>query len=136
MPGCDMVVRPADSLQVTLRQRNTLLAAAGFAPSYPETSVDAPILAPVRDALQHVPDGHLPYPAMVMDGFGDLVTANDAFGLLFEDVAPQLLEPPVNMLRIALHPEGMASRPSTSTTGATTSFTTCVSAVPTRESTP
>jgi transcriptional regulator with XRE-family HTH domain len=109
-PGRDMVVRLAESLQLTLRQRNALLAAAGFAPSHPKTALDAPILVPVRDALQHVLDGHLPYPAMVMDGFGDLIAANDAFGLLLEGVAPTLLEPPVNVLRVALHPEGMASR--------------------------
>lgn len=83
------VVRLADSLQLTLRQQNALLVAAGFAPSHPQTAVDAPILAPVRDALQHVLEGHLPYPAMVMGGFGDLIAANDAFELLLEGVAPR-----------------------------------------------
>jgi transcriptional regulator with XRE-family HTH domain len=110
LPGRDIVVRLADSLRLTPRQRNGLLSAAGFAPSYPENAIDAPMLAPVRDALEHVLEGHLPYPAMVMDGFGDLVAANNAFGLLVEGVAPVLLEPPVNVLRIALHPDGMASR--------------------------
>lgn len=110
LPGRDMVVRLADSLRLTPRQRNGLLSAAGFAPTYPENAIDAPILAPVHDALQHVLEGHLPYPAMVMDGFGDLVAANSAFGLLIEGVAPVLLKPPVNVLRIALHPDGMASR--------------------------
>jgi transcriptional regulator with XRE-family HTH domain len=110
LPGRDMVVRLADSLRLTPRERNGLLGAAGFAPSYPENAIDAPILAPVRDALQHVLEGHLPYPAMVIDGFGDLVAANNAFGLLIEGVAPALLEPPVNVLRVALHPDGMTSR--------------------------
>jgi transcriptional regulator with XRE-family HTH domain len=110
LPGRDMVVRLADSLRLTPRQRNGLLSAAGFAPTYPENAIDAPILAAVRDALQHVLEGHLPYPAMVMDGFGDLVSANSAFGLLIEGVAPALLEPPINVLRVALHPDGMASR--------------------------
>jgi transcriptional regulator with XRE-family HTH domain len=110
LPGRDMVVRLADSLGLTPRERNGLLGAAGFAPSYPENAIDAPILAPVRDALQHVLEGHLPYPAMVIDGFGDLVAANSAFGLLVERVAPALLESPVNVLRVALHPDGMASR--------------------------
>jgi transcriptional regulator with XRE-family HTH domain len=109
-PGRAIVVRLADSLQLTLRQRNGLLLAAGFAPAHPESSRDAPILAPVREALQHVLDGHLPYPAMVMDGFGDLVSANAAFSLLAEGVAPWLLEPPINALRVALHPDGMAPR--------------------------
>jgi transcriptional regulator with XRE-family HTH domain len=110
MPGRDIVARLADSLELTLRERNALLSAAGFAPAYPESAPDAPILEPVRDALQHVLDGHLPYPAMVMNGFGELVASNDAFGLLIEGVAPWLLESPVNVLRIALHPEGLAAR--------------------------
>jgi transcriptional regulator with XRE-family HTH domain len=109
-PGRDIVSRLAESLQLSLRERNALLTTAGFAPMHPESSADAPILAPVRDALQHVLDGHLPYPAMVMDGYGELVASNDAFGVLTEGVAPWLLEPPVNVLRIALHPEGLAPR--------------------------
>jgi transcriptional regulator with XRE-family HTH domain len=109
-PGRDIVIRLADALELTLRQRNSFLSAAGFAAAHPESEPDAPLLEPVRQAMQHVLDGHLPYPAMVMDGFGDLVAANGAFGLLTEDVAPWLLEPPVNVLRVALHPEGMAAR--------------------------
>jgi transcriptional regulator with XRE-family HTH domain len=109
-PGRDIVTRLAESLDLTLREHNALLWAAGFAPVHPESAPDAPILAPVREALQHVLDGHLPYPAMVMDGFGELVASNGAFSLLFDDVAPCLLEPPINVLRVALHPEGMAPR--------------------------
>jgi transcriptional regulator with XRE-family HTH domain len=109
-PGRDIVSRLADSLRLTLRQRNALMMMAGFAPAHPESSLDAPLLEPVREALQHVLDGHLPYPAMVMDGFGELVGANTAFGLLTEGVAGWLLEAPVNALRVALHPEGMAAR--------------------------
>ena len=110
MPGRDIVVRLAESLDLTLRERNTLLSAASFAPMHPESGPDAPILAPVRKALQHVLDGHLPYPAMVMDGFGELVASNSAFSLLLEGTASWLLTQPVNVLRIALHPEGMAPR--------------------------
>jgi transcriptional regulator with XRE-family HTH domain len=77
-PGRDIVSRLAGSLQLTLRQRNMLLSAAGFAPAHPEAPPDAPLLQPVCEALQHVLDGHLPYPAMVMDGFGELVAANGA----------------------------------------------------------
>ncbi|KAA0083377.1 XRE family transcriptional regulator [Mycolicibacterium sp. P9-64] len=109
-PGRDIVTRLADSLQLTLREGNALLSAAGFAPEHPESPPDAPMLEEVRQALQHVLDGHMPYPAMVMDGFGELVGANNAFGLLTEDVAPWLLAPPINVLRIALHPDGMAPR--------------------------
>jgi transcriptional regulator with XRE-family HTH domain len=109
-PGREIVARLADSLQLTLRQRNALLSTAGFAPGHPESPLDAPLLEPVRDALQHVLDGHLPYPAMVMDGFGGLVAANSAFGLLTDGVAGHLLAPPVNVLRVALHPQGLAAR--------------------------
>jgi transcriptional regulator with XRE-family HTH domain len=109
-PGRDIVSRLADSLRLTLRQRNVLLSAAGLAPAYPESSLDTQLLQPVREALQHVLDGHLPYPAMVMDGFGELVAANSAFGVLTDGVAGWLLEAPVNVLRVALHPEGMAAR--------------------------
>src|SRR5580700_10183007 len=91
-PGRDIVSRLADSLRLSPRQRNALLSAAGFAPAHPESPLDAPLLEPVREALQHVLDGHLPYPAMVMDGFGGLVAANGAFGLLTEGVAGWLLE--------------------------------------------
>jgi transcriptional regulator with XRE-family HTH domain len=109
-PGRDIVTRLAESLDLTLREHNALLSTAGFAPLHPESAPDAPILAPVREALQHVLDGHLPYPSMVMDGFGELVASNGAFGLLLDGVAPWLLEQPINVLRVALHPEGMAQR--------------------------
>jgi transcriptional regulator with XRE-family HTH domain len=110
VPGRGMVVRVAESLGLTLRERNGLLLTAGYAPGYPETRLDDPALAPVLDALRRLLDGHRPYPALVVDRYGDLVTANDAFGLLTEGVAPELLVPPVNVLRLALHPRGMAPR--------------------------
>jgi transcriptional regulator with XRE-family HTH domain len=109
-PGRAMVVRLAESLQLPLRERNDLLLAAGYAPVYPETSLDDPMLAPVRTALGHILTGHLPYPAMVVDRHGDLVAANDAFDVLTEGAAAELLAPPVNVYRLALHPEGMAPR--------------------------
>ncbi|GAA4671200.1 MULTISPECIES: helix-turn-helix domain-containing protein [Amycolatopsis] len=109
-PGRGMVVRFAESLQLPLRERNALLLAAGYAPSYPETRLDDPALRPVLDGLRRLLDGHRPYPAIVVDRFGDLVSANDGLGVLTEGVAPELLEPPVNVLRLALHPEGMAPR--------------------------
>jgi transcriptional regulator with XRE-family HTH domain len=110
MPGRGMVVRVAESLGLPLRERNSLLLAAGYAPSYPETRLDDPALRPVLDGLRSLLDGHRPYPAIVVDRYGDLVATNDATGILFEDVAPELLEPPVNVLRLALHPRGMAPR--------------------------
>ena len=109
-PGRAMVVRLAESLDLPLRERNELLLAAGFAPVYAESSLDAPELAPVREALARILDGHMPYPAVVVRPRGELVAANPAFAVLAEGAAPALLEPPVNVLRLALHPDGMARR--------------------------
>ena len=109
MPGRGMVVRVAESLQLPL-ERNALLLSAGYAPSYPETDLDDPALRPVMDSLRRLLDGHSPYPAIVVDRFGELVAANDGFDILIEGVAPELLESPVNVLRLALHPRGMAPR--------------------------
>jgi hypothetical protein len=103
-------VRLGESLELPLRERNALLFAAGFAPLYPEWRLDEPLLTPVRRALQHVLDGHQPYPALVMGRYGVLVATNAAFGILTEGVAAELLEPPVNSFRLALHPAGLARR--------------------------
>jgi transcriptional regulator with XRE-family HTH domain len=110
VPGRAMVVRLAEALEVPLRERNALLLAAGYAPAYQETRFDDAKLDPVRTALARILQGHLPYPAVIVDRHGDLVSANDAFGVLTEGVAPQLLAPPVNVARLLLHPHGMAPR--------------------------
>jgi hypothetical protein len=105
-----MVVRLAESLQVPLRERNALLLAAGFAPAYPETRLDAPELRPVRDALERVLHGHHPYPAVIVDRHAERVAANAAFDALTGDLAADLLAPPVNVARLVLHPDGLAPR--------------------------
>ena len=109
-PGRSMVVRLGESMKLTLRERNELLRCAGYAPVYPQTPLEDPGLEHVRTALRHVLAGHQPYPAIVVDSRHELVLANDAFGLLTEGAAEHLLHPPVNVLRLALHPEGLASR--------------------------
>ncbi|WP_040840602.1 helix-turn-helix domain-containing protein [Nocardia brevicatena] len=109
-PGRAMVARLAESLELSLRERNRLLLAAGYAPVFPESGFDTAELAPVRAALDTVLDGHLPYPAVVVRPYGVLLTANAAFAVITEGVAPWLLEPPINVLRLALHPEGLAPR--------------------------
>jgi transcriptional regulator with XRE-family HTH domain len=109
-PGRSMVVRLAESLELPLRERNDLLLAAGYAPAYTQTSLDDPALAPVLAALDHVLAGHLPYPAIVVDRHGDIVATNGAFGLLTEGIEPELLTPPINAYRLALHPRGLAPR--------------------------
>lgn len=109
-PGRGVVVRLAESMELTLRERNALLLAAGFAPAFPESPLDDEGLRPVRQALDTILDGHLPFPAMVVRPHGILVTANRAFELFHEDVDPGLLAPPVNVFRLALHPDGVAPR--------------------------
>jgi|SRR5215472_1916145 len=109
-PGRRMVVRLAESLNLALRERNALLLTAGYAPAYSETALDSDALSAVRDALDAVLKGHEPYPAMMVDRAGALLAANAACGVFFQGVALELLEPPVNTRRLALHPAGMAGR--------------------------
>ncbi|MGW2722740.1 MmyB family transcriptional regulator [Streptomyces sp. NPDC001492] len=110
VPGRTMVVRLAESLELPLRERNELLLAAGYAPVYPESALDDPVLAPVRTAIGHILRGHLPYPALVVDRSGDLIAANSAFDRITQGVSPELLGPGTNIYRLALHPEGLAPR--------------------------
>jgi transcriptional regulator with XRE-family HTH domain len=109
-PSRDMVLRLAERLEVPLRDRNPLLLAAGFAPSYPRRGYDDPALAPVRDAVAAILAGYEPYPALVVDRRWTLVAANDSVGLLTAGAAAELLAPPVNVLRLSLHPDGLAPR--------------------------
>ena len=107
-PSREMVMRLAEELQVPLRERNALLLSAGYAPVYAERPLDAPEMAPVRQAIDRFLRAHEPYPAVVVDRYHNLLAANDALDLLLDGVAPDLLEPPSNGMRVALHPEGMA----------------------------
>jgi transcriptional regulator with XRE-family HTH domain len=109
-PGRGMVVRLAESMELTLRERNELLLAAGFAPAFPESPLDDEALRPVRQAIDTILEGHLPYPAIVVRSPCILVAANRAFDLFNEGVDPALLEPPINLFRHALHPDGLAPR--------------------------
>src|SRR3954449_10444144 len=109
-PSPEMVLHLADQLDVPLRDRNQLLLAAGYAPAYGEHPLDAPEMAPVRDAIDGVLAGHDPFPAVVVDRWWNIVAANAALSLFTDGVAPWLLEPPANALRVALHPEGVAPR--------------------------
>jgi transcriptional regulator with XRE-family HTH domain len=109
-PSADMVLHLADQLDVPLRERNRLLLAAGYAPIYEQRELDEPEMEPVRTALDVVLRGHEPYPAVVVDRGWNLVAANSSVALLTEGVAPELMEPPANVLRLSLHPDGMAPR--------------------------
>jgi transcriptional regulator with XRE-family HTH domain len=108
-PTSDMILRLAEHLDVPLRERNRLLLAGGYAPAYPERALAEPELAAVRAALARVLTGHEPYPALVVNRHWELVDANAAAALFTRDVAAHLLEPPVNVLRLSLHPDGSAS---------------------------
>ncbi len=109
-PSRDMVLHLADNLEVPLRERNHLLLAAGYAPVYGESALDAPQMAAVRQAVRLVLKAHEPYPAVVVDRKWNLVDANETIALLTAGAAPELLTPPVNALRLSLHPQGMAPR--------------------------
>lgn len=110
MPSRDMIVLLADELEVPLRERNRLLLAGGYAPLYSEAELDSPRMAAVREAVRQVLTGHEPYPAVVVDGHWNLVDANVSVALFTGDVDPDLMTPPANVLRTALHPRGMARR--------------------------
>lgn len=110
IPSRPMVLRLAEHLGVPLRERNRLLVAAGHAPVYAERALDDPDLAKARDALELVLKGHEPYPALVVDRRWNLVLANSAMNVFLDGVAPELLEPRVNMMRLGLHPNGFAPR--------------------------
>ncbi|MEV5751042.1 helix-turn-helix domain-containing protein [Actinoallomurus sp. NPDC052308] len=109
-PGRAIVIRLAESLRLSLRERNGLLAAAGYAPVFSESGFDEEALRPVRTALEQILYGHLPYPAFVVGPHGRVVAANDAVEVFTEGASPELLTPPVNMFRLMLHPDGMAPR--------------------------
>jgi transcriptional regulator with XRE-family HTH domain len=109
-PSAEMVLHLADRLDVPLRERNELLLAAGFAPQYSARDFDDPALREVRDAVSRVLAAHEPYPAIAVDRYWNLVASNEALGPFLEGVAPELLVPPVNTIRLALHPDGIAPR--------------------------
>lgn len=109
-PSREMVMRLAERLQLPPRERNALLVAAGFAPMYRERALDDPAMAGARAAVQRILDAHEPWPALAMDRHWNLVMHNRLVPLLLQGVAPELLRPPVNVLRLSLHPQGLAPR--------------------------
>ena len=110
-PSRDMVLRLCERLAIPLRERNTLLVAAGYAPMYRERALDDPALAAARQAVELVLKGHEPCPAIALDRCWNVVAANRAAqALLAAHVSAELLVPPVNVFRLSLHPDGLASR--------------------------
>ena len=109
-PSRDMVLRLAERLEVPMRERNVLLVAAGYAPVFPDSDLGSPQLTAVRDAVGIILDGHKPYPAFALDRHWNVVASNSALPELYIGVDPALLARPVNVIRLSLHPDGLAPR--------------------------
>ncbi len=105
-----MILHLAEQLQIPMRERNVLLVAAGFAPIFVERPLDDPALAAMRGAIDLVVQGHKPYPAFALDRHWQIVSSNYALPQLYADIAPHLLAQPVNVMRLSLHPDGLAPR--------------------------
>jgi transcriptional regulator with XRE-family HTH domain len=110
VPSRAMLLRLAERLEVPLRERNALLLSAGYAPMYSERRLDDPALRQARAAVDLVIAGHSPYPALAVDRHWTMVSANAPVNLLLAGVDPRLLQPPVNALRLSLHPDGLGPR--------------------------
>ena len=110
LPSREMVLHLAEQLNVPMRERNMLLVAAGYAPIFSERTLDDPALAPARAAIDAVLEGHKPYPAFAIDRHWNLAASNSAMPQLYDGVAEELLRPPVNAMRLSLHPAGVAPR--------------------------
>ena len=109
-PSREMLMRLSQELDVPLRERNALLIAAGFAPLYRERPLQDAALETARKAIELVLAAQKPYPAFALDRYWNMVASNGALPELYDGVAPELLQPPVNALRISLHPRGLAPR--------------------------
>jgi len=109
-PSRAMVLRLAEALEVPPREQNQLLVAAGFAPAFGERPLDDPEMGSIRDGIERVLTAFEPYPALVVDRSWNLLLANSGVTALMAGLAPHLLEPPINVLRLSLHPDGLAPR--------------------------
>jgi transcriptional regulator with XRE-family HTH domain len=109
-PSRGLLLALAEQLDVPLRERNTLMLAAGYAPTYAESDLNGEETREARDALARLLAGHEPYPAVVLDRWGNVVLTNGAVGPLLEGVDAELLAAPINSYRLSLHPKGMVSR--------------------------
>lgn len=107
-PSRDMLLRLAERLDVPLRERNVMLVAGGFAPAFPQRTLDDPAMKSARQAIEQVLKAHEPNPALAVDRHWNLVSANRMVMPLLGNVAPKLLQGPINVLRLSLHPDGLA----------------------------
>ncbi|MBL6939989.1 MAG: helix-turn-helix transcriptional regulator [Alphaproteobacteria bacterium] len=109
-PSREMILHLAEQLAIPMRERNVLLVAAGYAPIFPERPLSDPALGPIREAIDKVLEGLKPYPAFALDRNWNIVASNRALQPMYAGVDPKLLEPPVNAMRLSLHPNGLAPR--------------------------
>lgn len=109
-PTSTMILRLAEVLDVPMGAQNRLLLAGGFAPRHPAHSIDDPELSAVMDGVRSLIDAHAPYPALLLDDSWDVIDANQAVDALLAGCDPVLLEPPINVIRLALHPLGLSAR--------------------------
>lgn len=109
-PSPELVLAVAEHLDVPLRERNTMLLAAGYAPRYSQRALDDPAMQRVRASLQRMLDAHDPYPGVVIDRLWNVMLANAAAGALTDGVPAELLQPTLNVFRVCLHPDGLAGR--------------------------
>lgn len=109
-PTSAMVMRLCDFLEVPLREQNQVLLAAGHAPAHPELRLSDPPMSEANAALETILRGHLPYPALVVDRHWELVAANDAAYAFLDGIDADLLEPPINVIRLSIHPRGLGGR--------------------------
>ncbi len=105
-----MILLLANQLRVPLREQNVLLVAGGYAPVFPETPLNAPTLEAARQAVDLVLTGHEPSPALAIDRHWNLIASNRSVAPLLTGADPSLLQPPINVLRLSLHPSGLAPR--------------------------
>jgi transcriptional regulator with XRE-family HTH domain len=106
-PSRQLLVHLAQHLDLPIAERNRLLLAGGFAPPYLEQAYDGEMMRPLRESLSRLLEAHEPNPALIVDGLWNLIEANRAASLLWDGVDPELLEPPINMLRLGVHPGGL-----------------------------
>jgi transcriptional regulator with XRE-family HTH domain len=106
-PSRQLLIHLAHRLDLPMAERNRLLLAGGFAPPYLEEPYDGKVMQPLRESLRRLLEAHQPNPALIVDGLWNLIEANPAASLLWDGVDPALLEPPINMLRLAVHPDGL-----------------------------
>ena len=109
-PSREMLLHLSEELEIPLRERNTLLVAAGFAPMFKERKLDDAALARAREAIGLVLEAQKPFPAFALDRHWNVAASNSALQELYEGVAEELMQPPVNALRLSLHPRGVAPR--------------------------